>query len=186
MFRFLSVLFLLVLGVSAKTQVFTLQGAIDTALANNIPVKQSQLLSQSANVNLNQSKLNLLPYVSGDILHGIYNGRSIDPFTNGYVNQTLNSATYQVNSGIVLFNGGSLQNTIRQNAAAYEASKMEWQQSKDNLVLNVILAYLQVLNNEDLLVAATNQAAVSQKQLERLEILHNQGAFTWANWSRAF
>ncbi|HEU0111412.1 MAG TPA: TolC family protein [Flavisolibacter sp.] len=176
MFRFLSVLFLLVLGVSAKTQVFTLQGAIDTALANNIPVKQSQLLSQSANVNLNQSKLNLLPYVSGDILHGIYNGRSIDPFTNGYVNQTLNSATYQVNSGIVLFNGGSLQNTIRQNAAAYEASKMEWQQSKDNLVLNVILAYLQVLNNEDLLVAATNQAAVSQKQLERLEILHNQGA----------
>jgi len=176
MFRVLTISFFLFFGLQGKAQVYTLQQAIDTALANNIPVKQSGLLAQTARVNFNQSRLNLLPYVDADIVHGMYNGRSIDPSSNNYVNQNLNSANYQVNGGFVLFNGGNLQNTIKQNAAAYEASTMEWQQARDNLVLNVILAYLQVLNNEDVVASATNQATVSQKQLERLDVLNSQGA----------
>ena len=176
MFRVLTISFFLFFGLQGKAQVYTLQQAIDTALANNIPVKQSGLLAQTARVNFNQSRLNLLPYVDADIVHGMYNGRSIDPSSNNYVNQNLNSANYQVNGGFVLFNGGNLQNTIKQNAAAYEASTMEWQQARDNLVLNVILAYLQVLNNEDVVASATNQATVSQKQLERLDVLNKQGA----------
>jgi len=176
MFRVLTISFFLFFGLQGKVQVYTLQQAIDTALANNIPVKQSGLLAQTARVNFNQSRLNLLPYVDADIVHGMYNGRSIDPSSNNYVNQNLNSANYQINGGFVLFNGGNLQNTIKQNAAAYEASTMEWQQARDNLVLNVILAYLQVLNNEDVVASATNQATVSQKQLERLDVLNKQGA----------
>jgi len=176
MFRVLTISFFLFFGLQGKAQVYTLQQAIDTALANNIPVKQSGLLAQTARVNFNQSRLNLLPYVDADIVHGMYNGRSIDPSSNNYVNQNLNSANYQVNGGFVLFNGGNLQNTIKQNAAAYEASTMEWQQARDNLVLNVILAYLQVLSNEDVVASATNQATVSQKQLERLDVLNKQGA----------
>ncbi len=176
MFRVLTISFFLFFGLQGKAQVYTLQQAIDTALANNIPVKQSGLLAQTARVNFNQSRLNLLPYVDADIVHGMYNGRSIDPSSNNYVNQNLNSANYQVNGGFVLFNGGNLQNTIKQNAAAYEASTMEWQQTRDNLVLNVILAYLQVLSNEDVVASATNQATVSQKQLERLDVLNKQGA----------
>jgi outer membrane protein len=65
---------------------------------------------------------------------------------------------------------------VKQSVAAYEASKYEWQQSKDKLVLDVILAYLQVLNNEDLLKSAMNQAEVSRRQVERAEIMDKQGA----------
>jgi len=53
---------------------------------------------------------------------------------------------------------------------------MDWQQAKDNATINVILAYLQVLSNEDLLTQAENQADYSQKQVDRLEILNKQGA----------
>lgn len=183
MFRVLSILFFLTASTTGGAQTYSLQQCIDTALANNIGVKQSDLLRQTAQVNLNQSRLNVLPYVNAGISHDLYNGRSIDPSSNGYVNQKLGSANYQLNSGFVLFNGGNLQNTIRQDAAAFEASKMEWQQAKDNLVLNVILAYLQVLNNEDILLSATNQAAVSQKQLERLDILNKQGAIKPSEYS---
>lgn len=157
-------------------QTYTLEQCIDTAVANYIPVRQSGLLVENAEVAWRQSRANILPYVSADIFHGIYQGRSIDPFSNTYVNQNLNSANYQLNTGITVFNGGSIQNGIKQNAAAYEASKMEWQQSKDNLVLNTILAYLQVLNNEDIVASVTRQAEVSQKQLDRLNILNSQGA----------
>lgn len=183
MFRVLSISLVLFLCAKSQAQTYSLQAAIDTALANNISVKQSDLQAQTALVGLNQSKLNVLPYVSADISHGIYNGRSIDPSSNGYVNQNLNSANYQLNSGFVLFNGGNLQNTIRQNAAAYEASRMDLQQAKDNLVLNVILAYLQVLNNQDILLSATNQATVSEKQLDRLDVLNKQGAIKPSEYS---
>jgi outer membrane protein len=175
MFKIFSSLFLFV-GTAVSAQTFTLQQCIDSALAANILVRQSGLQAQAAQVTFNQSKLNLLPYVDANIYHNMYSGRSIDPSSNGYVDQKFNSADYQISSGIVLFNGNNLRNTVKQNASAYEASKAEWQQSRDNLVLNVMLAYLQVLNNEDLVTSAIQQEEVSGKQLERLDVLNREGA----------
>lgn len=169
----------LIAQLAAKAQpVYTLQACIDTALARNIQVRQSYLSSEIAAVNLKQARANLLPDLNGAFDHGINQGRSIDPFTNAYVNQSVNYASYGVNSGAVVFNGLNLKNTIKQNAYAYDASRMEWQQVKDNLTLNVILAYLQVLNNEDLLLSSANQRELSAKQLERLQILDGQGAIS--------
>ena len=87
-----------------------------------------------------------------------------------------NSAGARLAAYVSLFSGGSLQNSIKQNAYAYDASRMDWQQEKDNLTLNVILAYLQVLNNEDLLTSAIRQKELSAKQLDRLDVLDKQGA----------
>jgi len=53
---------------------------------------------------------------------------------------------------------------------------MDWQQVKDNLTINIILAYLQVLSNEDQLEQAKNQTLLSTKQVERLNILDKEGA----------
>ncbi|MDB5205606.1 MAG: TolC family protein [Flavisolibacter sp.] len=170
---------LIAVKVSAQTtNRYSLQQCIDTALANNIQVKQNGLLAEAAGVNLKQARANTLPDLNAEFNHGINQGRSIDPFTNTYVDQSVNYAGYGINSGIVLFNGLSLQKAIRQNAYAFDASRMELQQAKDNLTLNVILAYLQVLNNEDLLLAAVKQKELSAKQLERLEILDRQGAIS--------
>jgi len=168
--------FLFFLAGLAKAQTYSLQQAIDTAIANNIPVKQSNLLMQAARVNWNQSRLNRLPDLNSDINHGINQGRSIDPFTNAPVTQQINFASYGISSGVLLFNGLNLNSQVKQNAYAYEASRMEWQQEKDALTLNVILAYLQVLNNEEILNSSTAQATLSKKQLERLEILDKEGA----------
>ncbi len=176
--RFFIVICLFLLHYPAISQRLTLQQCIDSALTNNIGVKQNKLLVDVSEVNWRQSKANQLPDLNANANHGINQGRSIDPFTNTYINQSINYAGYGINSGVVLFNGMNLQNTVRQNATALEASKMELQQTKDNLVLNVILAYLQVLNNEDQLSSTSKQAEISQKQLERLEILDKQGAIS--------
>lgn len=154
----------------------TLQQAIEKAIANNVQVKQSDLLLQSAELSWKQAKANLLPSLNASATQGINMGRSIDPFTNSYVDQKINFGNYGIGTSVVLFNGFSQQNTIRQNATAYEASKKELQQTKDNITISVILAYLQILNNEDLVQAAMNQADVTQKQLDRLEVMNQQGA----------
>lgn len=159
-----------------NAQSLSLQQAIDTAIATNIAVKHSAIAVEQSAINWQQAKTNLLPDLNASFNHGMNQGRSIDPFTNTYVNQKINYASYAIGSGIVLFNGMSLQSNIRQNAFAYEASRMELQQAKDDLTLNVILAYLTVLNNEDLLTMAVRQSELSQKQLERLQVLDKQGA----------
>ena len=84
---------------------FTLQQCIDTALANNLTVRQNALLADAAEVNMKQARANLLPDLNANLDHGINTGRSIDPFTNQYVNQSINYASYGASSGVVVFNG---------------------------------------------------------------------------------
>lgn len=177
-FSFLIAMMVQLCSTAQPSYKFNLQQCIDTALAKNIQVKQTGLLSEAQEVNLKQARANLLPDLNATLNHGINQGRSIDPFTNTYVNQSVNYASYGIGSGVVLFNGRSLQNSVRQNAFAYDASRMELQQAKDNLTLNVILAYLQVLNSEDLVASSIKQKELSAKQLERLEILDKQGAIS--------
>jgi len=166
------------MGATAAAQGprYSLEQCIQTALTNNIEARQTNLQTEAAKVAYSQSKSNLLPDVNGSITHGVNSGRSIDPFTNSYVNQKVNYASYGIGSGVVLFNGGRLQHSIRQNGYAYNAAKMEGQGVKDNLTLNVMLAYLQVLSSEDLVQLSGAQAGVTQKQVERLEVLNRQGA----------
>jgi outer membrane protein len=50
-------------------------------------------------------------------------GRSIDPFTNTYVNKIIKSSILALGSGVTVFNGFSMQNLVKQNKLNYEASK---------------------------------------------------------------
>jgi outer membrane protein len=90
-----------------------------------------------------------LPFISGNINHGINQGRSIDPFTNSYANQQINFANYSIGTSITIWNGSSIVNNIKQNELNAKASEMDWQQQKDNITINVILAYLQVLSSQE-------------------------------------
>ena len=166
------------LMVGAQQNTLTLQQCVETALKNNFNVGQNELSMQAADVRWKQSKLNLLPNLNGLAGWGFSQGRSIDPFTNGYINQQYNSSTLGLSSQVTLFQGLAAQNLIKENSLNYQASQMDWQQAKDNATIGVILAYLTVLNDEDLLVQAENQADLSQKQVDRLEILNQQGAIT--------
>lgn len=154
----------------------TLRQAVETGITNNLDVQQSNLQMQSDKINWNQARLNLLPDLNGTAGSGINLGRSVDPTTNSYINQQANVSNYGLSSGVILFNGLSMQNAIKQNSLTYQASKMDWQQAKDNLTIDIILAYLQVLSFEDLLEQSRNQETLSKSQVDRLVILDKDGA----------
>jgi outer membrane protein len=175
------ILFLLIFlsflhSASAQGKKYSLQQCIDSAIAHNVEVRRTALVTEAAAVNYSQAKSNLLPSLNASVTHGINKGRSIDPFTNSFVNQTISFANYGIGTGVTVFNGHNLRNSIRQYAFASDAAAMQLQQAKDELTLDVILAYLQVLNNEDLAALARQQVAVVQKQVERLQILDSRGA----------
>ena len=153
-----------------------LKEAVETAIQNNLQVKQQEILMESAQINWKQAKAERFPSLSGFANHGINQGRSIDPFTNAFINQEVNYASYGLNTSVTLFNGLGILNNVKANALGYDAARWELQQMKDNVTLNVILAYLQVLSNSDQLIQAGNTIAVTKQQVERLEILDRQGA----------
>jgi outer membrane protein len=155
---------------------FTLKQCVETAIKYNLQVQQYGFTMEGSKVSLEQAKGNMLPYISGSITHGLSQGRVINPYTNTYVDQNLSSANYALNANVTLWNGSSIQNNIKASSLNYEASKMDWQQQKDNITISVILAYLQVLSNEEQLNAANKQAQTTKKQVERLDILNKDGA----------
>lgn len=162
--------------IAAQTNKLSLKQCVETGIANNLDVQQSGLDMQAGKINWNQSRLDMLPDLNASASSGINQGRSIDPFTNSYINQQVNYSSYGASAGVTLFNGLALQNTAKQNKLAYEASKMDWQQQKDNITINIILAYLRVLTNQDVLAQRRGQADVSNKDVERLTLMDKQGA----------
>jgi outer membrane protein len=180
---FLCILVIIVSLAKAQGTKLTLQQSIETALKNNILTKQSELLMRNAGINYQQAKNNRLPIVQGGYDYGSNSGRSIDPFTNGYINQQLTSSNVNAQASVPVFSGFQLTNSIRQNEFAFQTATMQWQQQKDELTLQVILAYLQILNNEDALVLARQQADVTKQQVDRLEIISREGATSPANVS---
>jgi len=161
---------------SAQQSKLTLQQCIETGIANNLDVLQSDLQTQADEVRWKQAKLNRLPDLNASGNYAFNAGRSIDQFTNTYITDNNQSSFFSLGSGVTIFNGFSMQNLVKQNKLNYEASKMTLQQRKDNLTLSIILAYLQVLNNEDQLVQTRNQMELTKQQVDRLETLSKEGA----------
>lgn len=171
---FLFALFLYATGEAQHT--LSLKECIETALKNNPDVTQSAIQAQTSEVQLQQSRLNRLPGVNATVGHGINQGRSIDPFTNAYVNSQLGYGNYGIGAGITLFSGGALNSAVARDRLGYEAAKMDLQQARDNLTIEVILAYLTVLTNEEVLNQVKNQSELTLKQVERLEVLNKDGS----------
>ncbi|MEO8822219.1 MAG: TolC family protein [Ginsengibacter sp.] len=179
---FLSIVFSTFVLLAFAQHSMTLKEAVETGIKNNIDVLQADLQMQKAVVDMKQSKEYMLPNLNANINYGKNFGRSIDPFTNSYIDQKVNFANSGASSNLLLFNGFYLQNQVKANKLGYDASKMELQQAKDNLTINIILDYLQVLSAEEILKQSQDQVLLTQKQVERLGILNQSGAILPADF----
>ncbi len=158
-----------------QTIIYTLDECIAIAIENNLDLKTSKLIAESSSVYYSQSRLDLLPSLNADYNLGINNGRSIDPFTNDYINQELTFSNAGLSLNATLFNGFRLMNSIKQSRYNLEASEMEIEENKQNLVLEVTLRYIQILNNKDQIELAKSRLETTETQLERLEAYYTSG-----------
>ncbi|MEK6480111.1 TolC family protein [Catalinimonas sp. 4WD22] len=161
--------------------VLSLQESIDRAIRNNISVKQTELQVVGSQVALKQSKADLLPSINASTGISYSVGRTINQFTNEYVDQPVRQQNMGLNSQLTLFNGLQRLNTIKQNNLNLEGSQYDLEASKDMVTLDVIQAYTQILFNIELLETAEFQLLTTQQQLQRTEKLVNAGSLPIAN-----
>lgn len=170
---------------STAQEVITIQEAIDKTLSGNLQVKQSKLTESLSEEDLSQSKYALLPTLSNSNSYNVNFGRSLDQSTYTYNNRQFSSYNGSLSTGVTLFQGLQKLNQIRQNKLLVASDKTNTEKIKNDLILQVVTAYLQILYNKDLLKAADQQLAVSKQQLDVQQQLLDVGNKTLADLSQA-
>ncbi len=174
--RIFQLLFILSASYSAFAQEkWSLQKCIDYAKDNNIQLKQSILMTEGAGQNYFQSKMNLLPTINGNVQYGLNKGKNIDPTTNLFVTQNINSANFSLNSSIKLFGGFAKINEIQQKYFDFMSSQYSTQQAANNIALGIVNAYLQILFTQEQLAIAQEQRKISAGQEDRTQKMVDAG-----------
>ncbi|MGA9648049.1 MULTISPECIES: TolC family protein [Pedobacter] len=176
----------LCLGQSVSAQeVITIQQAVDNTLKNNLTIKQAQFSAAISDENLTQSKYALYPNLNASINPNLTFGRGLDQTTFQVTNQTSLYTSGNLSTNVDLFQGFAKINRIRQNKTLLEADKSNVDKVKNDLILNVVTAYLQVLYNTDLERASKEQLDIANKTLIRENALLDAGNKTLADVSQA-
>lgn len=163
-------------------KVWTLNECVDYALANNLQVKRSELSLELSSIDKRQAVLSMLPSVNAFGSYGFNWGRGIDPVTNQFISSQRNGFTsLGASSEVVLFNGFRVQHTIRQTARESQASEQDLAKSRNDVTLNVISLFVNVVFNKELVENARFQLSSSQQQLERTKKLVAAGSLPRSN-----
>ncbi len=175
-FGSLVILFFFLLNISAQDGAWTYSECLEYALENNLSVKRGELDVEMGEVNLKQSKADMYPNFNFGGGYGINWGRSIDPTTNLFVSQKIQSLGIQSGSSITVFGGLRKLNTIKQNKLDLEASENNLEDAKNDVILNVVTFYTNVIFNQELLGNAELQLSTTTQQLGRTEKLVEAGS----------
>ena len=161
------------LQISAQ-RVWTLQECVDTALMNNRNIKQQRLNYKSKVISYNQAKSDRLPNLNASIDQNFNFGRSLS-VDNTYQNSNSQNTSFSVSSGVNLYNGFRMKNAIEARQAELMAAGADVQKIEKDIILNVSAAFLQVLQNKELLRNADNQLQITRENMARRKELIEAG-----------
>lgn len=161
---------------STAQETWSLQRAIEYARTNSLTLKQAGYSVALASLIEKQNKLNRLPNANASTSAGYQFGRTIDPTTNSFNNQTIAFNSMSLNVGINLFTGGFINNSIKQSAIDVKVAEQDAATAFNNLALSVANAYLNILMSEEQLENASRRKKLSQDQLAQTEKLVSAGS----------
>jgi len=168
--------------IHPQEKVWSLQECIKYAIDNNIQIKQQVLETRFQENTLEQSKLNLLPSLNGYATHNYSFGRALDETTYEFTdNQNIQSNSFYASGSLNLFNGLQNHNTIRKNKYQLIASELDLQSLKDDISLNIALAFLQILLNSELVTTTDNQLQITKQQIYKTMKMYEAGSLAKGN-----
>lgn len=161
---------LLQLSFSAAAQEkWSLERCIQEALEKSLTVQQVKLTKEGYDIEGKRLRMQRLPSLNASSDIGVSFGRRINPVTNDFETENSFYQSVGLSSGVNVFNGFRLQNTIRQNNFLTSAAEQDIRQTQNDLSLSVALAYLNVLFAYENLEIAEAQVELSRRQLEHLD-----------------
>ncbi|NPD47168.1 TolC family protein [Lentimicrobium sp. S6] len=162
------------LGTVLAQKTWTLEECILYALENNIQIKQSRLQTQTAEINLLQSKLDFAPSVNANASLGNNWGRNQGQ-SGLYIDRSTLSNSFGLNGSLELFGGMKKWNTLQKSELDLKASNYVSEEMENDISLGLTGAYLNIIYSHELLNVAEQQVEVTRQQIERTNNLVEAG-----------
>lgn len=175
-FKLTALLAVFSLGIlSAQQKKWTLEECVAYAVENNLTIEQFEIDLLSTQIDKSDAIGAFLPNLNGSISTSGNTGLSFDPTTQEPVTTTIITGSGGLTSAVTLFDG--LRNIHRLNRAKIGAiaSQYRLDDLKDDIRLQVALAYLQIVSNKESLKVFEAQYAVTEQDLKRTKELVDAG-----------
>ncbi len=143
--------------------IWNLKNAIAYAKQNNITINSLKLNELTSEQNVVQSKAARYPNLAGAVSEGLSN----------YKTGVSTSSSYGFNSSVTLYNGGLLNNDIKENKLSLQAAQLDIAAAENDITLQITQAYLNILLAEENLVYLEDLVTTSEAQ-----VLQAQQRFT--------
>jgi outer membrane protein len=176
--RFFSTLLLLIFNILILNgqEAWSLEQCLKHARDNNLVIRQAELntkLAQTIKQNALEARF---PTLSFGTNYGFRFGRTIDPTTNAFENAALSTNGFAINTGLVLYNGGNIQHTIRRTGFDLAAAQMDAKQTANQVALDIASLYLNILLAKENVEIAKYNLEFSKKRLSQVQSLVKNGA----------
>jgi len=170
-FFFFSIPFIL---FAQHKQTWTLDSCISYALSNSFTVKQKIIEYQNKQIQSHTTKMGIFPSVSASVGQNLDFGRS-QVASSLIVNGNQTSTSFGVGLNMDLFQGFRTYYQMKSNQFDLQTSVFELDQVRENVEINVMAFYLQVLLNREILEVAKVQEQISIDMLKKTELLVQNG-----------
>lgn len=155
----------LLVSAGAQEKVWTMDDCMRYAVENSPKVKQQEYTNNTYKAEHQSVITSFLPSVSAGT-NAQYNfGRAIDPNTNTYTNTSTFNNGYNLQAGLTLFSGGTLVNQWRLANVNVNRGKSDLQKQKDDLAIQVMAAYVDVVYCDGMVRMLTEKLKESQRTL---------------------
>ena len=168
----LGVLLLSILPGTAQEK-WDLRRTVEYALEHNISVRQADLQVRFAELELHQAKQSQYGSVQYSTNLGYSSGRNQDPTTFDLITQGYLFNNHSLQAGVDIFNWFSKKNTIAGRELEVRANQAGFEKAKNDIALNVAIAYLQVLLAKEqanltrtLIAQTSSQLEATRKQVD--------------------
>lgn len=179
-FRLIIVFLFFTVSISAQSP-WDLQKCIDHAFEHNIQIKQSQLGMEFSEIQKNQAFGAALPNLNASASHGYNWGQTIDQFTNQFATERIQSNNFGISTGITIFNGFQILNSIKKSQIDLDAAKADFEKMQNDVALNVSNSYLNILFNKEFVKIAQANLQATQNQVDRVRKLVDVGQLPSGN-----
>ncbi|MEC8802887.1 MAG: TolC family protein [Bacteroidota bacterium] len=161
---------------SSGNDVWTLQRCLEHALEHNLQLQQAELGVVRGALAETSAKGAFLPNLNASSSYGVNIGQRIDPFTNQFASDAVQSSNYGMSSGLTLFNGFQNHLNLRRARLGLELAQTNVEIAQNNVALSLASAYLNVLFQKEFLTIAQLNAEATGRQVDRVQKLVNAGA----------
>ncbi len=173
-YKIISIACVMVSLSTINAQQWSLDSCINYAIEHNITVKSRQLERTSAELDVIEAKDRFLPEISANASQSFNFGRGLTA-QNTYANRNTSQFGWGVNLSLPLFQGLSAKRQLDYARANLRSIVENSEAIKDDVTLNVMSQYLQVLYCKEIHDVAVEQVRLSEVEMERRKTLLDAG-----------